>query len=91
MAVAFNIIVKGKVQGVFYRATTRGKAIEFNLTGWCMNLPNGDVQIHAEGERENLNSLLMWCKVGPPRAIVDSIDFEEVEFQAYSEFNIKRY
>lgn len=90
MAVAFNIIVKGKVQGVFYRASTREKAIGLGLFGWCMNLPNGDVQIHAEGEREALNSLLMWCKVGPPRAIVDSIDFEEVEFQAYSEFNIKR-
>ncbi|NVK84817.1 MAG: acylphosphatase [Cytophagia bacterium] len=91
MPTAFDIIVNGKVQGVFYRASTREKVIELGLSGWCMNLPNGDVQIHAEGEREALNSLLMWCKVGPPRAIVDSVDFKEVEFQAYSEFSIKRY
>jgi len=91
MPIAFEITVKGRVQGVFYRASTREKAIELGVKGWCMNLPNGDVLIHAEGERVDLNSLLLWCKVGPPKAIVDSVNFQETEFKGYSEFSIKRY
>lgn len=90
MPVAFEITVKGRVQGVFYRASTREKAIEFELKGWCMNLPNGDVLIHAEGERVNLNSLLLWCKVGPPKAKVESLNYKEVEVKGYSDFRIKR-
>ena len=91
METAFEITVKGTVQGVFYRASTRDKAIELKLTGWCMNLPNGDVHIHAEGEKEALNSLVQWCKVGPPKAIVKTAYFQETEFQGYSDFSIKRY
>lgn len=90
MPIAFEITVKGRVQGVYYRASTREKALEFGLKGWCMNLENGDVLVHAEGERVDLNSLLMWCKVGSPRAQVESLDYEEVPVKGYSDFSIKR-
>lgn len=90
MPIAYKITIKGKVQGVFYRASTREKAIEIGLNGWCMNLENGDVLIHAEGERVDLNALLLWCKVGPPKAKVDQVLHEETDLKGYSSFKIKR-
>lgn len=90
MPIAFEITIKGKVQGVFYRASTRDKATELGISGWCMNLDNGDVLIHAEGERVDLNALLLWCKVGPPKAKVDQVLHRETELKNYSGFRIKR-
>lgn len=62
MQKAIKIVVTGNVQGVFFRASTQEMARKLGLSGWCMNLPNGDVQIHAEGEEENLKALPEWAK-----------------------------
>ncbi len=53
-----HILVSGLVQGVFFRAHTREKASELFLSGWVKNLPDGRVEILAEGERENLEKLI---------------------------------
>lgn len=90
MKVAYDIRVTGKVQGVFYRASTQEKSKELNVTGWCKNLDNGDVQIHAEGKQVDLQALLLWCKLGPPKAVVDSVNYTEVQLEHYSEFTIER-
>lgn len=90
MKVAYDIRVTGKVQGVFYRASTQEKSKELNVTGWCKNLDNGDVQIHAEGKQVDLQALLLWCKLGPPKAVVDSVHYTEVQLEHYSEFTIER-
>lgn len=89
MKVAYDIRVSGKVQGVFYRASTQEKSKELNITGWCKNLDNGNVQIHAEGKQVDLQALLLWCKMGPSKAIVESVNYTEVELEGHSEFNIK--
>ena len=86
MKVAYDIRAIGKGQGVCYRASTKEKAHELNITGWCQNLENGNVQIHAEGTQVDLQALLLWCKMGPPKAIVENVDFTEVELKNYSEF-----
>jgi acylphosphatase len=68
-----NILVIGKVQGVFYRASTLEQAQRLNLTGWVKNLPDGAVEITAEGSRIGLEDLVVWCRQGPPDAKVDEV------------------
>ncbi len=69
-----HIYVSGRVQGVFYRSNTRRKALELGITGWVRNLPDGRVEIVAEGEREKLLSLIEWCRRGPPLARVEDLE-----------------
>lgn len=68
-----HIWVSGKVQGVWYRATAVEKARELGLRGWVRNLPDGRVEIVAEGPRGALEKFIAWCHEGPPLAIVDEV------------------
>lgn len=69
-----TMLISGKVQGVSYRASTAGKAAELGVTGYAKNLPDGRVELVAEGSGTALSSLRQWCNDGPPAADVDSID-----------------
>jgi acylphosphatase len=73
-----RIQVYGKVQGVFYRQSTQAKARELGLQGWVENLPDGSVQLEAEGPEKKLEALTSWCKQGPAAAIVERIELEEI-------------
>ncbi len=68
--------VSGRVQGVFFRASTRDRARELGLSGWVRNLPNGRVEFVAEGEENTLQELLRFLRVGPPGARVDNLVVE---------------
>ena len=69
-----SLMVEGKVQGVFFRASTLERAQSLSLTGWVQNLPDGGVEIVAEGSRYALEQLLAWCRDGgPPAATVDHV------------------
>lgn len=85
---AYKIVVKGKVQGVFYRANTLQKAKSLNINGTVCNLKNGDVMIVAEGLQNNLHELVSWCKTGPRLALVDEVIVEEMQIQNFEDFNI---
>ena len=78
MASRIHIFITGSVQGVFFRATTQEKARELGLTGWVRNLPDGRVEVLAEGDEEKLKDLLEWCRGGPSEsgACVDSVEEE---------------
>lgn len=84
-----HMIVHGKVQGVFFRDSTRRAAMELNLNGLVRNRPDGTVEIIAEGSREDLDRFVTWTHHGPPSASVNSveIDFEKATGQ-YSAFVI---
>jgi acylphosphatase len=85
-----RIVVRGRVQGVFYRATTQEKAIELGLTGWVRNRADGAVEVVAEGDREELNELVEWCKVGPKHAHVTDVEIRwEPYIGEFREFTIK--
>lgn len=71
-----HAIVRGEVQGVFFRANTQQRAAELSLTGWVMNRKDGGVEVVAEGEREPLERLLGWLRHGPPAASVEKVDSE---------------
>ena len=77
------MIIHGKVQGVSFRAATHTKALELSIKGWVCNLPNGTVEVHAEGNRENLDKFITWCRQGPPfvkvsKCVLDWIMSEEM-------------
>ena len=84
-----QIVIKGKVQGVFFRKSTKEKAEELNITGTVENEPNGDVLIIATGEEENLTKLESWCKIGPPAAKVNEVNSKIVDDRNFSEFTIQ--
>ncbi|MBI2609190.1 MAG: acylphosphatase [Deltaproteobacteria bacterium] len=76
-----HIIVSGLVQGVFFRKNTEITAHKLGLFGKVQNLPDGNVEILAEGEHKNLQKLVEWCHKGPPRARVDKIETKWLEPQ----------
>jgi acylphosphatase len=85
-----SITVKGKVQGVFFRQTTKEVATRLGLTGEVRNLPNGDVNIIASGKEEQLRLLTVWCHRGPEKAKVDSVDSSTIEERSFPSFKIVR-
>lgn len=85
----WNIFIKGKVQGVFYRATTRVKALELDITGFVQNQPDGSVYIEAEGTQEALQHLVDWCKQGPKQARVELVSAVEGDLINFDTFEIK--
>ena len=79
---AARFFVSGKVQGVFFRASTREQALKLGLRGYAKNWPDGRVEVLAEGDAFALEALERWLHVGPPMARVASVergDAEEVE------------
>lgn len=84
------IRVTGKVQGVFYRASTRDKARSLGLCGFVKNEDDGSVYIEAEGDKEKLDQFVNWCKQGPPNARVDKVEVAEREIKNFTQFEIKR-
>ena len=75
-----HVFIKGRVQGVFYRAWARDSAIDLGLTGWVRNLPaqagleDGRVEVVTEGEKGQLKKLIELIKKGPPLAKVEHLD-----------------
>lgn len=74
------IIVKGVVQGVFFRDSTRRKAQELQVRGVVRNLPDGTVEIVCEGEKEALKRLIEWAGHGPRGAYVEHVDVSWVTY-----------
>lgn len=85
------IYVTGRVQGVFFRASTQHKAKELLLRGYVQNEPDGRVKIEAEGEDTAINHLVEWCKKGPELATVEHIQTKESEdVKGFEGFEIRR-
>ena len=83
-----HCIVTGKVQGVWFRQSTMAKARSLKLTGWVKNLRNGDVELEAYGDVEQLRLLKEWLWEGPVAAKVNQVTCNECEYQKYPSFNI---
>lgn len=80
-----KFFVSGKVQGVFFRASTRTEAVRLRLSGHARNLADGRVEVVAQGEAAALGELEAWLRQGPPRARVEEvrrIDFDESDADA---------
>jgi acylphosphatase len=85
-------IVSGRVQGVFYRATTKNAAVKLNLTGYAKNLPDGTVEVLAVGEGDNVDSLIKWLWTGSRASKVTDvkeIDASDVALNDFSSFSTR--
>ena len=71
-----RVRVSGRVQGVFFRDSTREKAQELGLSGYVMNTPDGDVEAVFEGRQESVEEMVRWCGQGPPQASVENVDVD---------------
>ena len=85
---AARFIVRGKVQGVWFRASTRDVAVRLGLTGHARNLANGDVEVLAMGDAEAIATLADWLQQGPPLARVDAVVRSDAEAVAMHDFEI---
>lgn len=83
------MLVRGRVQGVFFRAATQREARRLGLTGWVKNRADGFVEILAEGEEDEVKELLGWAQKGPSAARVDHVDVRWRSFSGdYADFRI---
>ena len=89
MSVAKRIIVSGRVQGVFFRDSCRKEANRLGVAGAARNLPDGTVEVIAEGEQEAVEALARWCKEGPSYADVRSVDVTDIGPMGSSRFKVE--
>jgi acylphosphatase len=68
-----DLVISGRVQGVFYRASAQQEAMRLGLVGEVRNLPDGSVEAIAEGPKERLEDFIAWCRRGPPAAEVEHV------------------
>jgi acylphosphatase len=90
MKKTFSIIVKGIVQGVFYRKYAREKATQLGITGEVRNTSDGDVHIVATGDEAQLKDFIDYCNAGPETAVVADVQVEEVSLKEFTTFKIVR-
>lgn len=84
-----NIRITGRVQGVGFRYSARQVARELGIKGFIRNLSDGAVYIEAEGTLSNLESFIIWCNDGPPRAVIQYVDVYDGEVKNYHDFTVK--
>ncbi len=84
-----QLVVRGRVQGVYYRATAQREAREHGLTGWVKNRPDGSVELVVEGEEDDVKDFLNWAQSGPTTARVDKVETKWRSYTGeYAEFRI---
>ena len=86
-----HLVIKGRVQGVFFRASTRDMASRLGLTGWVRNLFDGNVEAVFEGEASLLKQGVQWCYKGPPGAVVTKVDERWLDYTGEFRFFEVRY
>ena len=72
-----RVVVRGRVQGVWFRDSCQREALAAGVRGWVRNRPDGSVEAAFEGERAAVERLVDWCRTGPPRARVDGIELHD--------------
>ena len=85
-----NLIVKGKVQGVFFRAEAKENADKLGIKGWIKNHDDGNVEIMAKGSDEAIEAFITWCRKGPKRAAVTDVIVTALHMEDFESFEIIR-
>ena len=84
-----QVVVRGSVQGVFFRVETRNRARSLGLAGWVRNEPDGSVAAAFEGGDEAVESMIEWCRRGPAGARVDDVEVTWVDPEGEEGFSIR--
>ena len=91
MNVRVHVFISGKVQGVFFRSSTKDMAEELGLSGWVRNLPDGRVEAVFEGEEKKVEKMVEWCRKGPEYAIVTGVEMIPEPYKGeFSGFLLRR-
>lgn len=88
-----HLLIKGRVQGVFFRATMRKKALELGVHGWVKNKSDGTVEAHLEGNEDAVMKLIKWCREGADGtegAEVANVDVAECDSEECETFEVLR-
>ena len=90
MAEHYNITVKGRVQGVFFRVSTQREASRLGLAGFVRNESGGNVYLEVEGEQDLIDKLLTWIRRGgPPQGWVNDVDIKAGDLENFNRFEIR--
>lgn len=84
-----RVLVSGRVQGVFFRATCAARARELGVAGWVRNLPDRRVEAAFEGEDAAVDAMVAWCREGPPYARVEHVEVTPEEPLGETGFRIR--
>ncbi|MGH2840640.1 MAG: acylphosphatase [Solirubrobacteraceae bacterium] len=87
--VARRVVVHGRVQGVFFRDSTRREARRRGLAGWVRNRADGTVEAHFEGASEDVEAMVRWCNSGPRHADVVDVSVRDVERERPAGFAVR--
>ncbi len=83
-------MIKGRVQGVFFRAETRSQAYSLGLTGWVRNRWGGSVEAVFEGEDQKVRKMIAWCYKGPLSAVVEDVEVEWEDYKGeFASFSVR--
>ncbi len=85
-----HLLIKGSVQGVYYRATAKKIADELGVKGWIKNTADGNVEATATGNEQALKKFTAWCRTGPDGAFVTDVIVRLQEETAFTDFSIVR-
>lgn len=85
-----HLLIKGKVQGVFYRASAKDAAEKLGVSGWIRNTEEGAVEVLASGTEEQVQEFIRWCWQGPARAEVKQVVVQEMGDEQFTGFRIIR-
>jgi len=86
-----HLIISGKVQGVFFRETSRKIAEKLNIKGWIKNIPEEKVEALITGDEKNVSDFIKWCKTGPDRAKVKEVIVTKQPETFFDKFEVKRW
>lgn len=85
-----HLLIKGRVQGVYFRASAKNVADALGLVGWVRNTPDGQVEAMANGSDASLEQFVEWCRQGPPNAIVITVTVAAVNDEQFAGFSIRK-
>jgi acylphosphatase len=85
-----HVFISGRVQGVFFRASTREEAIGLGLTGWVRNMSDGRVEAVFEGDESVVDEMVSWCNRGPPHSRVRGVDVTKEDYRGeFEDFGVR--
>jgi len=87
--IRYRVLIRGRVQGVFFRDTCQRMALRRGVNGWVRNLPDGRVEAVFEGRAEDVNRLVDWARQGPSRAVVADVTVQAEQPEGLSTFLIR--
>lgn len=86
---AVDVVVRGRVQGVSFRAYAEQQASRLGVRGWVRNEPDGSVACHLEGDPAAVDAMVAWCREGPRLARVDGVDVRRSDATGHRSFDIR--